>query len=113
MCEVAARASRRGASPPPEHPVDRDQVDELIAGADLPQVELALVAIHRAAQHAAIEGGHRLEVVATDHEKTEASQGEGSGGGHGGPRSEEHTSELQSIIRISYAVFCMKKKQKC
>src|SRR3546814_7938911 len=26
-------------------------------------------------------------------------------------RSEEHTSELQSIMRISYAVFCMKKKQ--
>src|SRR3546814_4092083 len=40
--------------------------------------------------------------------------------GHGGPaprqakrqssRSEEHTSELQSLMRISYAVFCLKKK---
>src|SRR3546814_7971066 len=36
---------------------------------------------------------------------------------HDGPqpsgalRSEEHTSELQSLIRISYAVFCLKKKQ--
>src|SRR3546814_4775270 len=36
---------------------------------------------------------------------------------HGGPllvtgdaRSEEHTSELQSLMRISYAVFCLKKK---
>src|SRR3546814_8418056 len=28
----------------------------------------------------------------------------------GGPRSEEHTSELQSLMRISYAVFCLKKK---
>ncbi len=28
------------------------------------------------------------------------------------PRSEEHTSELQSRIRISYAVFCLKKKKK-
>src|SRR3546814_8053143 len=27
-------------------------------------------------------------------------------------RSEEHTSELQSLMRISYAVFCMKKKKK-
>src|SRR3546814_3764227 len=43
---------------------------------------------------------------------------------HGGPqihlpdhhpdhgRSEEHTSELQSLMRISYAVFCLKKKKK-
>src|SRR3546814_2911733 len=28
------------------------------------------------------------------------------------PRSEEHTSELQSLIRISYAVFCLKNKKK-
>src|SRR3546814_1869048 len=37
--------------------------------------------------------------------------------GAGGPpppgrRSEEHTSELQSLMRISYAVFCLKKKKK-
>src|SRR3546814_9108243 len=29
-----------------------------------------------------------------------------------GNRSEEHTSELQSLMRISYAVFCLKKKKK-
>src|SRR3546814_9568581 len=29
-----------------------------------------------------------------------------------GERSEEHTSELQSLMRISYAVFCLKKKTK-
>src|SRR3546814_4617285 len=29
----------------------------------------------------------------------------------GGIRSEEHTSELQSLMRISYAVFCLKKKK--
>src|SRR3546814_5182120 len=28
-----------------------------------------------------------------------------------GERSEEHTSELQSLMRISYAVFCLKKKK--
>src|SRR3546814_3729297 len=31
----------------------------------------------------------------------------------GDARSEEHTSELQSLMRISYAVFCLKKKQHC
>src|SRR3546814_8985264 len=30
----------------------------------------------------------------------------------GAIRSEEHTSELQSLMRISYAVFCLKKKKK-
>src|SRR3546814_7533462 len=30
--------------------------------------------------------------------------------GFGQERSEEHTSELQSLMRISYAVFCLKKK---
>src|SRR3546814_4727454 len=40
----------------------------------------------------------------------------GAGAGHvaqpGPGRSEEHTSELQSLMRISYAVFCLKKKKK-
>src|SRR3546814_9971122 len=36
----------------------------------------------------------------------------GKGGGERGvARSEEHTSELQSLMRISYAVFCLKKKK--
>src|SRR3546814_5009346 len=33
-----------------------------------------------------------------------------NGTGFKGRRSEEHTSELQSLMRISYAVFCLKKK---
>src|SRR3546814_5088125 len=39
--------------------------------------------------------------------------GDGSGGGksRGGGRSEEHTSELQSLMRISYAVFSLTKKK--
>src|SRR3546814_8739139 len=58
----------------------------------------------------------------------EAVDGRGVGVGHDGPpvsknekrperlrrpaaRSEEHTSELQSLMRISYAVFCLKKKK--
>src|SRR3546814_4724699 len=37
-------------------------------------------------------------------------KGNGSSEAAGG-RSEEHTSELQSLMRISYAVFCLKKKK--
>src|SRR3546814_10215718 len=47
----------------------------------------------------------------------EVAPGAGAGGdahlgglGDAGGRSEEHTSELQSLMRISYAVFCLKKK---
>src|SRR3546814_5845404 len=36
----------------------------------------------------------------------------GRGAGESHHRSEEHTSELQSLMRISYAVFCLKKKKK-
>src|SRR3546814_1459547 len=36
---------------------------------------------------------------------------EAEAGGRAGLRSEEHTSELQSLMRISYAVFCLKKKK--
>src|SRR3546814_8949515 len=36
----------------------------------------------------------------------------GRGDDHRALRSEEHTSELQSLMRISYAVFCLKKKKK-
>src|SRR3546814_5339652 len=35
----------------------------------------------------------------------------GARGGDRRKRSEEHTSELQSLMRISYAVFCLKKKK--
>src|SRR3546814_1815709 len=37
-------------------------------------------------------------------------KGRGTGNGRRA-RSEEHTSELQSLMRISYAVFCLKKKK--
>src|SRR3546814_5296720 len=46
----------------------------------------------------------RLE-VAHDEDDLRAAVGVGPGG-----RSEEHTSELQSLMRISYAVFCLTKK---
>src|SRR3546814_5593063 len=36
---------------------------------------------------------------------------DGAAGAQSDRRSEEHTSELQSLMRISYAVFCLKKKK--
>src|SRR3546814_3670010 len=60
-----------------------------------------LVANHRALSSSCLEthsySGIKLILIGLtlDHEK---------------PRSEEHTSELQSLMRISYAVFCLKKK---
>src|SRR3546814_10532074 len=47
-------------------------------------------------------------------ERPEGFGGSAIGGderGRRGRRSEEHTSELQSLMRISYAVFCLKKKK--
>src|SRR3546814_10374562 len=67
-------------------------------------------------------GGARLdrlagEVVAVErrslqrHEEVAGLDAARVDGDAGGPRSEEHTSELQSLMRISYAVFCLKKKK--
>src|SRR3546814_4228687 len=46
------------------------------------------------------------------HSHPEARSNSLRGSGVRGARSEEHTSELQSLMRISYAVFCLKKKLK-
>src|SRR3546814_2081038 len=66
-------------------------------------------------------GGRKGET----HDDTDISCRRSCAGAHGYPddpvrcgrhrhhwRSEEHTSELQSLMRISYAVFCLKKKKK-
>src|SRR3546814_8905013 len=55
-----------------------------------------LVEIGRA--HRAITAGQRLLIIVRPIEE-------------GISRSEEHTSELQSLMRISYAVFCLEKKK--
>src|SRR3546814_3289801 len=53
-------------------------------------------------------GGRRRTAV---HRRRAGVHGAGPRGGslHRARRSEEHTSELQSLMRISYAVFCLKK----
>src|SRR3546814_3605504 len=59
----------------------------------------------RRAERPADEGG----ADHVDHPRCAAA---GIRAGTGAARSEEHTSELQSLMRISYAVFCLKKKTK-
>src|SRR3546814_1900990 len=44
-------------------------------------------------------------------QRLDVSPGSGRGAGGDRRRSEEHTSELQSLMRISYAVFCLNKKR--
>src|SRR3546814_4258956 len=53
-------------------------------------------------------GGNRVALV-RNHELKPGAARKGAFAG----RSEEHTSELQSLMRTSYAVFCLKKKKKC
>src|SRR3546814_6207876 len=55
-----------------------------------------------AQQHALGPGQHRGDQQAEDRQHQHPGQQ---------LRSEEHTSELQSLMRISYAVFCLKKKK--
>src|SRR3546814_2677864 len=76
----------------------RDHLQLLVAADDLPAFDRFR---HEPRRHPARTGGN----ARTDR-----------GGGRRGDRShearsEEHTSELQSLMRISYAVFCLKKKK--
>src|SRR3546814_3563229 len=73
------------------------------------RLELCAVADRRGARHHQRPGadqyrGARL-LAAGNGAALELSDRDGAG------RSEEHTSELQSLMRISYAVFCLKKKK--
>src|SRR3546814_4242960 len=71
---------------------------------DEPIVEAATAPIER------VEPGlYRLELTALKGTRNGSRDMERDS--RGGVRSEEHTSELQSLMRISYAVFCLQKKK--
>src|SRR3546814_7513033 len=74
-------------------------------------------AFHPLDLHAILAGAH--PVILAEHRIAEcpaemhvAVDAIDHGPGDTTPRSEEHTSELQSLMRISYAVFCLKQKKK-
>src|SRR3546814_5852816 len=54
---------------------------------------------------------HRNDDDVPDGQRRSAAAGTRRPCAAGAERSEEHTSELQSLMRISYAVFCLKKKK--
>src|SRR3546814_8659981 len=59
-----------------------------------------------------LDGGGTIEADGASSACLGGASGTGAGLGGGVTcRSEEHTSELQSLMRISYAVFCLKKKK--
>src|SRR3546814_2450665 len=90
-----------------------------VCSSDLPvgRVQRAAVAPHPRAERE----GHQQQKADMDRPDDQAGQRRVGRrvdlkGGKGDPegedqRSEEHTSELQSLMRISYAVFCLKKKK--
>src|SRR3546814_2519249 len=85
--DAAARSDRRAAAPGPT----------LSKG--------ARADVQSAAGHAVARAGHGRDVRAADPARgTELELA--------AQRSEEHTSELQSLMRISYAGFCLEKKKK-
>src|SRR3546814_16528457 len=88
-----------------------------------PSIVQALRSQRRDLRRAETAGGRRaLARRAQRHQEGDREQADRMGEGvchgvsplvivNGWPRSEEHTSELQSLMRISYAVFCLKKKK--
>src|SRR3546814_2713976 len=87
----------------------------------------ALAALHRKAEvhRLALAQQQGVEVPCEEREQNSADENQRRRQRHAAPgdaaeaaeqpvvqvRSEEHTSELQSLMRISYAVFCLKKKK--
>src|SRR3546814_2088159 len=59
-------------------------------------------------QHVTASPAHQIDSAVVAHERDQTGHRNERGGAH--PEMEEHTSELQSLMRISYAVFCLKKK---
>src|SRR3546814_6229828 len=77
-------------------------------GALMARIETAMGAVRAAIQKGAPVAEVRHEISALDTLFTDAEQVLAP---EQASRSEEHTSELQSLMRISYAVFCLKKKK--
>src|SRR3546814_7785297 len=66
---------------------------------------LGAMAVKRATHLRVLQLDQRVAILQVGDDRVRPGQFD-----HRRPRSEEHTSELQSLMRISYAVFCLKKK---
>src|SRR3546814_6031221 len=90
-------------------------IAKLFGRAELPArgvVALGAEIVAEAAVELFVEPG-RIGLVISDEAGFAFVLGKDDDAGMGpGLRSEEHTSELQSLMRISYAVFCLKKKKR-
>src|SRR3546814_4462946 len=73
------------------------------------EVNIVIAQQHLCGSHAVRCDHHRTARALSDQQRFVAAGG-GIGIGAHRKRSEEHTSELQSLMRISYAVFCLKTK---
>src|SRR3546814_1622332 len=108
-------------SPPAEAPLAHRRADALSQAIALRRRQRRREVRHHL--RVGVQGRKGREVAVSPGPQEEALGGEGGDGvaGHGkspscyqrltSSRSEEHTSELQSLMRISYAVFCLKKKK--
>src|SRR3546814_3240278 len=86
--------------------------DDMVAlFADLPEAIQNTLVVARRCAVAAPKRKPILPSLAGDRDAEAQALGEEARAGLA-RRSEEHTSELQSLMRISYAVFCLKKKHK-
>src|SRR3546814_6266187 len=99
--------TRRDRSSPHRPPARLQTLAEPPARATLP-FRANLLGIRHAGDRQPRRAARRLAGAAA-HRPLPSTE---SGRTRPGPRSEEHTSELQSLMRISYAVFCLKKKKK-
>src|SRR3546814_9638785 len=81
----------------------RQRLGHILRGEFHLRARMFVESLHRARGREQLFGKHAIGL---------ADQREDRVRGPVGVRSEEHTSELQSLMRISYAVFCLKNKKK-
>src|SRR3546814_4737235 len=86
--------------------------DDGEADADRPEVLLRAAVDHAETAHVHGLGRDRGAEIGDQRHIAHFKDGAELDAMDGLVRSEEHTSELQSLMRISYAVFCLKKKKK-
>src|SRR3546814_2285416 len=89
------------------------KLDQSVAGIDALEVFSTRPDTIFGASFAAIAADHPIALALAEKDANLAAFAEECRhSGTAAARSEEHTSELQSLMRISYAVFCLKKKTK-